>query len=383
MDQAFLIVAAFTLVYTLYTLVEFLIGFNSIKNLSQQATRESAALPSVSIIFSALNEEEEIEAAVLSLLNIDYPDFEIIAMNDRSTDRTPKILNALQQRYPQLQVHHITSLPNGWFGKNHALHNASSYAKGEWLLFTDADVLMKPDTLTKAMSYSLEHDLQHLTICEKHVNNTLWLKVLLLAHYITYSLALTPWRIRHRWSKKSLGHGAFNLVKKSAYQACGSHQTIALECLDDLKLGQMLKKHGFKQDTVDGRDYIEREWYHALPDMIKGWEKNSFAYFDYQLLVLSVSSLFAVLFFIGPIVSLIFFSGTIRLLSLANVTLMLLLSAYVCQQFRLNKFYAFSYPAAILVLLYTIWNSVISVYKNNGVVWRGTHYPLASLRKAK
>ncbi len=383
MEMVIVIIAAATLGYSVLTLIEFVVGFNSIKNLGEQKNLYAKKLPSVSIIFSALNEEWDIEAAVTSLLALDYPDFEIIAINDRSSDNTAAILNKLQASHSRLHVHHITDLPPGWFGKNHALYYGANLAKGEWLLFTDADVKMKPNTLTKAMSYSIERKLDHLTIFEHHIRHTFWLKVLLLANYLTYSISIKPWRIRYRWSKRSLGHGAFNLVNKSVYEKCGTHQAIALECLDDLELGHLIKANGYRQDTVDGRDFVQREWYASLPDMIEGWKKNTFAYFDYRLLLLVPNTFFALLFFIWPMIALLVCSGLAFWLNAANIVLMLMMSAYICKQFRLEKRYAFFYLEAIFILLFTIWNSAFAVYRQKGVVWRGTHYPLELLRAVR
>lgn len=383
MDQIIIITAAFTLVYSALTLLEFLIGFKAIKNLSAETAVPAEQLPFVSIIFSALNEEADIEAAVLSLLALDYPHFEVIAINDRSNDNTAYILNAMQMKYARLQVHHIADLPDGWLGKNHALFYGARFAKGEWLLFTDADVQMAPQTLSKAMSYSIKRKLDHLTIFEHHIRNTFWLKILLLANYVTYTISFKPWRIRFNWSKRSLGHGAFNLVNKTVYEKCGTHQAIAFECLDDLKLGYLIKKNGYRQDTVDGRDFVQREWYTSLPAMIEGWKKNTFAYFNYQLTLLVPNTFFALLFFVWPVVALFVCSGFAWWLNAANVLLMLMISSYVCKQFRMAVGYSFFYPAAIFILLYSIWNSVFTIYYQNGVVWRGTHYPLEKLRAGK
>ncbi len=383
MEFALIIISIVTLFALLFTLVEFIFGFKQIKNLSDQVVLQQEALPAVSIILSALNEEAEIETALTSMLKLNYPRLEIIAINDRSTDKTPSILAALQKRYPALQVHHIQQLPSGWLGKNHALYFAAKKASGAWLLFTDADVVMKTETLMKAMSYVLTQQLDHLTIHEHHLRHHFGLKILLLGHYATYSMVMKPWRIRHAHSKKSLGHGAFNLVKRSAYEACHGHRAIAMECLDDLKLGALLKSHGFKQDTVDGRDFIERNWYHSLSDMITGFKKNSFAFYDYQLLPLLRDSVFAFLFYFWPLISLFFFSGAIRWLNLINVFLTLFLFAYVAKQFRLQQRYAVFYPLSISFLLYALFNSAIAIYRQKGVVWRGTHYSLQQLKSKK
>lgn len=383
MDVILTVIASLTLFYILFTLVEFYFGFNSIKNLSTQAILPDLSLPSVSIIFSALNEENDIESVVTSLLKMEYPHFEVIAINDRSDDNTSSILNSLKNKYPQLQVHHISTLPSGWLGKNHALYYGARRARGEWLLFTDADVQMRADTLSRAVSYSIERQLHHLTLCELHVRHTFWLKILLLAYYLNYSLSLRPWRIRHDWSNKSLGHGAFNLVQRAAYETCGTHQAIALECLDDLKLGALIKSKGYRQDIADGRDLVKRQWYASLPDMIQGWKKNTFAFFNYRLITFMVSAMFALLFFMLPLASLFFTKGDLFILNVMNVVFMVIAAAYVCKRFRMPLYCAVFYPISILLLLYAIMNSVYATYRQGGIIWRGTHYPLSLLRRGK
>lgn len=380
MESVLFIIALVTCLCLIFTIFEIIFGFNKIKNLSDQIPLHSNKLPSLSIIVSALNEEKDIEKALLTLVHLDYPHFEVIAINDRSTDRTPAILNQLQTQYSHLKVFHIKELPPDWFGKNHALHFGSQIAEGEWLLFTDADVVMRRDTLIKSMSYVLENKLDHLTIHENHQRNSFWLKILFLGLYVVYCMYHKPWRISYSWSKKSLGHGAFNLVNKKVYQQCGGHAAIAMECLDDWKLGSLLKNHRFKQDTVDGKDFIEREWYASLSDMINGLKKNSFAFYNYRIIPACRDAILSLIFYIGPFLGAIFFDGPIRSLNLVNIGLMLFISVFVAKQFRLEKRYAIFYPIAILMLIYTVFNSVYSVCKNKGVIWRGTYYPLQGIK---
>lgn len=372
-----------TLCFLMFIAFELTIGFKSIFKLLNQPLSHDTNLPKVSIIFSALNEEEDIEGAVLSMLQQNYPSYEVIAVNDRSTDQTQAILDGLKSKYPQLQVHQIEKLPEGWFGKNHALHYASQFASGDWILFTDADVSMHQDTLQKAVTFALNHQLDHLTIFEHHYRSTALLNIILLGNYVVYSMFMKPWRIRYRWSKHSLGHGAFNLVKKSAYQSCGGHKAIAMECLDDMKLGELLKKSHYKQDTVDGKDYVARAWYKTAADMIRGLSKNSFAYYDYNFFAVVRDLILASVFFIWPVLSLFFCTGVIVLLNSINIVLMLYVTFLVARHFRVSPKYIFSYPIGIALMLYTICNSVSATYSNKGVVWRGTHYPLNKLRSEK
>ena len=380
--EAFIFIASIaTFSFLAFTLIEHFLGLKKLKNLTVQQDAPLHVLPKISIVLTALDEEKVIEDAVKTLLHLNYPALEVITVNDRSTDNTPHILEKLKRQYPNLQVHHIAKLPAGWLGKNHALHVAAAQATGEWILFTDADVLMKPDTLRKTMSYALENKLDHLTLFEHHQRNQFWLKISLLGSYITYTMAMKPWLIRHPANKRSLGHGSFNLVKRASYEACGGHQAIALECLDDLKLGQLLKNNGFIQDTANGRDYVEREWYASLKEMIVGMQKNSFAYFNYRLWSTTGSGLLAFLFYLWPVIATATYSGPIRYVNLLNIILTFAISVTVAHHFRLPKRYGLFYPLGIAFMLYILFNSMIATYRNKGVIWRGTHYPLKLLRK--
>jgi len=380
MEVILFVIAFATFLGLFFSIIELVWGYRQIKNLKDEPLLKDTQSPSLTIILSALNEEDVISDALISLIHLDYPSLEIIAINDRSTDKTPEILERMKQDEPRLRVYHILELPDGWLGKNHALEFAAQQAQGAWLLFTDADVKMKPDTIRRAMSYVLNHQLDHLTIFEHHIRKTFWLKILLLGHYLTYSMVMKPWRIRYAWSKKSLGHGAFNLVNKKAYQACGGHQAIAMECMDDLKLGELIKRNGFRQDTVDGRDFIEKEWYKSLPDMIDGLKKNSFSYFKYRPLGTVLVMMAAFVFYVWPFFGL-FLSGALRDLNLMNIGLTLFIASYVAAYFRLDPKYAIFYPISICIVLYTVLNSLIFTYKNQGVIWRGTFYSIKNLKK--
>ena len=118
--------------------------------------------PSLSVIIPACNEEESIEQAVIQLINQDYPNFEVIVVNDRSTDNTGVILEKLKVQYSQLKVINITELPSNWLGKNHAISQGVKASSGEWLLFTDADIMFTPNSLKETISYSSKNELDHL-----------------------------------------------------------------------------------------------------------------------------------------------------------------------------------------------------------------------------
>jgi glycosyltransferase involved in cell wall biosynthesis len=383
METLLTALAAGSMLYLIVLITELTIGFNKIKNLSNQAILNRSTLPSVSIMFTALNEENNIESGLTSILNQDYPNLEVIVINDRSTDKTPEILARLEKTHPRLRVYHISELPENWFGKNHGLHVASQHATGEWLLFTDSDVSMKKDTILKTISYALENKLDHLTIHEYHTRKDFWHKIMLLGYYVSYSIVVKPWRIRYSWSKASLGRAVFNLVKTESYKKCGGHEPISLECLDDMKLGELIKKNGFRQDVVNAQDHVEFQWYNSLKEMVVGLEKNGFAYHKYQLSSTLLNILFAFIFFIWPFIAVFAFSGWVQTLNLINIGAMLFLSAFIAKQYSLSKYFALFYPIGVSILVYTVWNSLLATYKNKGVIWRGTFYSLDKLRNKK
>ncbi|OGT36465.1 MAG: hypothetical protein A3F11_11800 [Gammaproteobacteria bacterium RIFCSPHIGHO2_12_FULL_37_14] len=379
MQAILTVIAIVTLIYLLLLISEISFGFHFIKNLLSQAILPSEKLPAISIIFSARNEERHLPNAIRSMRSLNYPNFEIVAINDRSTDNTNLILKQFENDV-NFKTKYIQTLPKGWLGKNYALHTASQLAKNEWLLFTDADVVMKEDLVAKAISYVINNNIDHLTIYENHINKGFWLKILLLANYITYSMKLKPWRIKYTWSKKYLGHGAFNLVKKSSYLKCGGHHAIAMECLDDLKLGALIKNNGFKQDIVNGKNLIEREWYASLSEMVDGLKKNSFAFFNYSFITFFINFIFAFLFFIVPFIGIFIFQGLLQFINIVNITLTFGMALIVARYFQVQKYIAFFYPVGVLLLFYTLWNSVIAAYRHQGIIWRDTYYSLQELR---
>ena len=372
--------AVLILVYLMVTLLECIAGFRSIKRLSAQASLPDDELPMISIIFSALNEEKHIVQTLSSLAKLEYPRFEIIAVDDRSTDMTSRMLDRLQYQYVNLKIFHVRELPHGWLGKNHALHFAAQQARGDWLLFTDADVEMQTQVLGKAITYALENQLDHVTIYEHHARRNFWLDMLMLGTDIAYSIGIKPWRIRYRRSNKFLGHGAFNLINKKVYQACGGHQSIALECLDDMMLGHLVKSKGFRQDVVNGKEFVARDWYPSCHEMIKGLQKNSFAHFQFEFPRFFMSFLAAAIVFLFPLTGVCLFTGAAFQINLLNILLTVLLSMTVADEFRLSRRYALLYPLAMLLLFYALWNSVIMTYRHRGIYWRDTFYPLDALK---
>src|SRR4051794_32863197 len=187
------------------------------------------ACPALSIVVPALNEAETVEPALRSLLALDYPRLEIIAVNDRSTDATGEILDRLAAEDARLRVVHVTDLPEGWLGKNHALHVGSAAASGEWLLFADADVVYAPDALRRAMALALARGSDHLVALPRILVEGFWEKTFVGFFMVMFSFRFRTWQAAWRRGYGYVGVGAFNMVRAAVYRALGGHAALRME----------------------------------------------------------------------------------------------------------------------------------------------------------
>ena len=337
--------------------------------------------PKVSIIVAACNEERSIDEAIHSLLTIKYPDYEIITVNDRSTDGTGRILDTIHQQNPSVRVKHIEELPEGWLGKNHALYQGARQAQGEWLLFTDADVVFEPHALTIAMSHVLRHGYDHLALAPRMISSRFWLRGLIFLFMFNLMLFFRPQYAKNPRSDAHMGVGAFNLIRSDVYQAIGTHEAIRMRPDDDLKLGERVKRAGFKQDFGLAEEILRVEWYPSIRDMMRGLEKNTMAPFEYRtsLLLVGLVPLAALylLPFVGPFVT----NGWTRGIY-AIMFFCCLFYFSLHDRFSLRSVvYYLLFPILVSLFIYMLGRAAILTWKRGGIVWRGTLYPLEVLKE--
>lgn len=225
-------------------------------------------LPFISVIVAAKNEENGIYKSIQSLLDQQYPSFEVIVVNDRSTDQTLPFLTQLKEKHRnrhKLTIITISSLPNGWLGKNHALYQGTKHASGEWFIFADGDVLFSKHALNKAVHCVTANQLDHLTIIPENIGGTL-----------SYKAFHSYWSILGVWNFIQLKHagvGAFNMIRSSVYEKIGTHRVLSMAPDDDLKLGKRVVQSGYKQKLGFGKKVIRIQWYENIPQVISGLEK--------------------------------------------------------------------------------------------------------------
>ncbi len=339
--------------------------------------------PRVSVVVPACNEEENIGQAVLSLLAQDYGDLEILVVNDRSSDGTAAVLQRLREENPRLRIEGISDLPEGWLGKSHALARGATLASGEYLLFTDADVVLEPTTVSRAVKLMVDHRLDHLALLFRNLTHGWLLNCLILELALGLLCIFRPWAARRAESRNFMGIGAFNMVKKSAYEAVGGHGTIRMHPIDDLMLGKILKERGFRQDCLLAHDFVALPWYDSVRAMIDGLQKNMFAFVHYRLSLIIPLLFIHILMNILPLWGMIFCQATGRALWAAALLVKLLIFGFGLRRQGLPLWYL---PGALVVpylVLHIVVTSVAVVLKKGGIIWRGRFYPLGELRKSR
>ena len=339
--------------------------------------------PSVVIIIAVRNEEDKLKEALTSLCKLNYSNYRILVVNDRSTDSTGKILGELQTEYDKFSVINIDKLPEGWLGKNHALHSGYKLSNEEYLLFTDADVVFQKDVLSKAISFSLTNNLDHLTILPEIISSSPILKSVVTTFIIMLTALQKPWAAKIKTSKASMGVGAFNLVKREAYIRAGTHKAIAMRPDDDLRLAAYIKASGGAADVLYGQNELLVEWYKSIRQLINGLMKNTFSGFDYNVLKVIGGVAGTLLFFVFPLPVILIFGNSWQRMLLAFMFLFQLILYWKMPGSKGQWWYACMSIYGGIILAYIMTKSAIITIRNGGIYWRETFYSLTELRKAK
>lgn len=372
--------ALLTLALCLLAAIELYIGNRSVGALRDMSPLAGDAPKRVSVIVAARNEQRNIRTALQSLLELGYPDYELIVINDRSEDGTGRILNGMARATPRLNVIHIDRLPDGWLGKNHALWTGSRHATGEYLLFTDADIVMEPTVLNRAVAYMEHHRLDHLAATPSMHMPTAFLGVFGASFIIAFALFTRPWKAKDPASRCHIGIGAFNLVRADAYHLVGGHETIRLRPDDDIKLGKILKKAGFRQDVAYAPEFLTVEWYSSVTEAVKGLEKNAFSGADYNIPLVLCGAVTHSVCSIWPFVALFLTSGLTWGLNFAVVLVTLLIFVDSARVHRVKTWYALGYPLGIALFVAILLRTMILNLVQGGISWRGTFYKLEELK---
>ncbi len=345
--------------------------------------RTPEGLPRLAVIVPARNEQGAIQACLTSLLQQDYANLHIFAVDDRSTDSTGSIMDALAAQHPgHLTAVHVTHLPEGWLGKSNAMAITARAAiadlQPEYLLFTDGDILFAPSILRRSLAYMQSTGADHLVTLPTTLTHTAGESALLAMLHVVSLFAVRAWRVANPRSRDSVGVGAFNMLRTQTYLAVGGVEAAPLEVVEDLALGRRIKRAGYRQHAVYAPSAVTVHWAPGLLGVLHGMTKNFFAIFRFNPLLLLAASIGTAAFWIAPWVFLAIPGCRLP----AALTLLALAGLYTLAGRRslLSPLWCLTAPIAAALLIYSMLRSMLITLRDGGVTWRGTFYPLATLR---
>lgn len=338
-------------------------------------------VPRISLLFAARDEEEKLPGALATLAQLDYPGLEIIGVDDRSEDATGRVLDEFAASHPRFRAIHVKELPSGWLGKPHALQQGYEASSGEWLLFTDADVRFKTDVLRRAMTMVTVRKLDHLSLFGDVEMVGFWEKVVVTFFGMAFHMATAPNEVINPKSGAYMGVGAFQLLKRSAYEAAGTHRRLAMEVIDDMKLGKIVKQAGFRSAVAVAQDFVVVRWHAGARNLINGVTKNFFAGSGFSVARVVISIFGLLLMNVLPFAGLFFGHGWVRIFSGICVLVVLCFHAGVDIVMRVSPLYCFTVPLGAVIFAYMLLRSTVYTLKQGGIIWRGTFYPLEALKR--
>jgi glycosyltransferase involved in cell wall biosynthesis len=339
--------------------------------------------PKVTIVVPARNEALTIEPALRSLRKLDYPKYELIAVNDRSEDATGQIMEsvAAEPEGAPVRVVHVTELPPKWLGKTHAMWMGAKAGDGEWVLFTDADVVFRQDALRRALAYAEREGADHLVLFPTMLTYTSGERMMISLFQALIGFGHRPWKVADPDARDYIGVGAFNMIRRSVYEKVGTYERLSLAVMDDMQLGQLVKKGRFRQRCVFGKDLTRIHWAQGAMGVVRNVTKNFFAYMQFNFwLALAAASALIVLSVL-PFIAVFLSSGAALIGYLIAILCVLAIYAGMAPKSGIGWWYFFTYPIGSALFAYAIFLSAVTTVRHGGVMWRGTLYPLEELKK--
>jgi chlorobactene glucosyltransferase len=354
---------------------------NNVEEPTPELTRYPS-YPKVSICVPARNEERMIAQCVESLCKQDYPSFEVIVLDDNSTDETPAILAELVKKYPNTLIT-IKGKPleKGWIGKPYACHQLSQVATGEILLFTDADTIHIPEMLTSAVHFADERNADFFSMIPNEVMET-WGEqlVLPLVHYLYFAYLPNKWITDKKAVKYSAANGQFMFFKRDTYEAIGGHTSVKNNLVEDVFLAKEVKKSGRRILLANGYNLVKCRMYENMTEVFKGFSKNFFAGMSFSLPMMALFQLHFLALFVLPFVLVIYslftqeFSVELLYLPLFQYSLSTLIRLLITLRFKMPLLQAFLHPISVLFGMAIGINSVRWAYSSIGSQWKGRAY---------
>lgn len=353
----------------------------------EPATPPSNA-PLISVCVPARNEERNIRACIGSILAQDYLNFEVLVLNDRSTDGTSEILRQLSAEDDRLKVIHGSDLPPGWAGKPHALFQASAVARGEWLCFVDADTFLSSETLSSCYVKAIETEADMFTIMTFQILGSFWEKAVMPIVMTALSVGFSPRKVNDPNRRDAIANGQFILIRRSVYDAIGGHESVKDQIVEDKAIAEQAKWNGYRLIVANGYAMARTRMYTSLPEMWEGWTKNIYLGLSDRpsLMMLGVfgallALIAALILPVWPLLGLLWYSQGGGWLAMAVVAQSLILwgiviyaRARVSIGMGISAGYALTLPLGAGLFAAMMLTSTWKVLSGKGISWKGRMY---------
>lgn len=343
--------------------------------------------PTLTLVVAARNEESNIEPCLTSLLAQDYPGLEVIVVNDRSTDATGSIIRGLAEKDARVQVIDIDSLPEGWCGKNNAMQRGIQQGRGEWILMHDADCRQVcPRTLRLAMQYAVDTRADMLSLMPEHRYESFWERYLLPILTGVLMIWFRPSRVNDPRKRHAFANGMFMLIRRSAYDAIGTHEAVRGAPMEDMAIARRVKTQGLSLRLAPTTGLFTVRMYTSLSQIVRGWERIFAGVFDS---VLGLIKVLLVLigrgltpFATAAIAWAMVASGavpadwwlTAAIISSAGLVAQLVMMARFSVHLKSRWTYGLTYPLACFMVAVLVVMAMFKLRPGSKIVWRGTVY---------
>jgi chlorobactene glucosyltransferase len=347
--------------------------------------------PFISVCIPARNEERNIRACVEAMLAQDYPNFEVIVLDDRSTDSTAIILTDIASRDSRLHPISGSDLPKGWAGKPHALYQASALARAPesgWLCFIDADTFISPGTLSSCYAKARETQADMFTILTFQIMGSYWEKVVMPLVMTGLSVGFSPHKVNDPKRKDAIANGQFILIKRRVYDAIGRHESVKDSIVEDKAIAERVKWSGYRLIVADGMQLARTRMYTNLREMWEGWTKNIYLGLSDRPSLMALGLFGA---FLAVIVSLFlpawpllgvlwYLNGggwmamTVILQSLLVWAYMIYARSLVNLKMGISPWYSLTTPLGAGLFGAMMFTSTWNVLSGRGVTWKGRDY---------
>lgn len=342
---------------------------------------QPARMPRISVLVPARNEERSIERCVRSLLGQEYDDFEVIVLNDHSDDRTGEILAKLRRELPALSVIEGAPLPPEWVGKNWACHQLAREATGEWLLFTDADTIHEPQSLTAAMAFAERTGASFFSGVPRQRMVSFWEQVVIpMIIFLYFAYLPNRWITNRRDPQFSMTNGQLLWVARGAYDKIGGHEAVRSQLVEDLWLGRAAKRAGIRTALASAIETVESRMYCSLREIMAGFSKNLFPGFDYSIVGLTFFLISTLLLYVAPLIFLLVAIAngwyTLELFWLPLIQLLLAsaMRGMLALRFGMDLRQLFYHPLSAVIIALIALNSARWSYSRRGASWKGRSY---------